>query len=207
MRFDRRRKSAEMVPAQLAAGLLMLASSLLLSACGGNASLGPATKEELEATMKAATAPPVLQAGEKIRITVFGEPSLSGEYQIDPSGYISIPLAGTVKAAGKTQIELEKELPKDFSSEILKNPKITVSLVEFRPFYILGEIEKPGVYAYTGGLNVVSAVAIAGGPTYRASRSRILIEHAGQKGLYAYDMDPSIPVLPGDVLEVPRRYF
>jgi polysaccharide export outer membrane protein len=74
-------------------------------------------------------------------------------------------LAGTVKAAGKTQLELEKELPNDFGKDILNNPKISVSLVEFRPFYILGEVERPGAYPYTGGLNVKTALAIAGGPT------------------------------------------
>ena len=84
-----------------------------------------------------------LQVGEKIRVTVSGEGSLSDDYQIDPSGYLALPLAGTVKAAGLTEAELEQELSKKFRSEYLRNPKVTVSLIEFRPFYILGEIKNP----------------------------------------------------------------
>ena len=84
-----------------------------------------------------------LQVGEKIRVTVSGEGSLSGDYQIDPSGYVSLPLAGTVKAAGLIEAELEQELSKKFRSEYLRNPKVTVSLIEFRPFYILGEMKNP----------------------------------------------------------------
>jgi protein involved in polysaccharide export with SLBB domain len=179
----------------------------MASACSGGASLGPASPEEEKAMIAAATAPPHLQAGEKIRITVFGEASLSGEYQIDPGGQISVPLAGTIKAAGLTQVELERELAKAFGTEYLKDPKITVALAEFRPFYIIGEVQKPGAYPYTGGLTVLSAMAIAGGPTYRASQSYVLIQHPGEPGLREYDMTGSIPVLPGDVVKVPRRYF
>jgi protein involved in polysaccharide export with SLBB domain len=207
MQFDLRSNLAGLLSARWLAASILFAVCLQVSACEGGADLGPATSEQRQAAIAAAAAPPRLQPGEKIRITVYGEPSLSGDYQIDPSGYISVPLAGTIKAAGKTQIELEKELPQDFGSEILKDPKISVSLVEFRPFYILGEVEKPGAYPYSGGLNVMSALAIAGGPTYRASRSRILIQHPGESGMHEYDLDPSVPVLPGDLLELPRRYF
>src|SRR5262249_20601458 len=143
---------------------ILLLLPLVVSACSGS-NARPVTEAERQALEQAAAGSPRLQAGEKIRVTVYGEPSLSGDYQIDPSGFVSLPPAGTIKAAGLSQQQLEQELTAKFSSGYLKNPKITVSIAEFRPFYIVGEVEKPGAYPYTGGLTVLSAVAIAGGTT------------------------------------------
>ena len=116
-------------------------------------------------------------------------------------------MAGTIKAAGLTQAELKQELSQKLRSEYLKNPRVTVSIVEFRPFYILGEIEKPGSYPYSSGLNVLSAIAIAGGTTYRGSRSTVLIQHPGESGMREYPLTGSIPILPGDIIRIPQRYF
>src|SRR5215831_16565210 len=153
------------------AHVFLLVCCLLLAGCGAGSNLGPASEAEQNAIIEAAKGSPRLQAGEKIRVTVYGEASLSGDYQIDPSGYLSLPLAGSIKAAGLTQAELKQELSQKFKTEYLKNPRVTISVVEFRPFYIIGEIEKPGSYPYSSGLNVLSAIAIAGGTTYRASKS------------------------------------
>ena len=185
---------------------LIVAACVLLSACGG-VSAPPATPADLERVRAAAAAPPRLQAGEKIRITIFGENSLSGEYQIDPSGFVSLPLAGTAKAAGLTQDELARQLETNLRSGYLRDPKVTVSILEFRPFYILGEIEKPGSYPYSSSLNVMSAIATAGGSTYRASQSTVLIQRAGEDEMRTYDVSKPIPILPGDIIQVPRRYF
>jgi len=187
--------------------LMCLLLCLLASGCGVGSSLGPVSEAEQKAIQEAAAGSPRLQAGEKIRVNVYGEASLSGDYQIDPSGFVSLPLAGTVKAAGLTQPELEQELTQKFRTQYLRNPKVTVSVLEFRPFYILGEIEKPGAYPYTSGLNVLSAIAIAGGTTYRASKSTVLIQHPGEAGLREYPLTSSIPVLPGDIIRIPQRYF
>jgi protein involved in polysaccharide export with SLBB domain len=185
---------------------ILFGLSLLAFGCGSDEILQP-TAEDQQAILAAAAEPHRLQAGEKIRVTVYGEQGLSGEYQIDPSGFVALPLAGTVEAAGLTQKELEQRLTQQLSTEYLKNPKVTVSVTEFRPFYIIGEVEKPGAYPYTGGLNVLSAVAIAGGTTYRANRSKIYIQHAGENGLREYVASAAIPVMPGDVIQIPRRYF
>jgi polysaccharide export outer membrane protein len=181
--------------------------ALQVCGCGVTGNLGPATTAEQQALVTAATGPQRLQAGEKIRVNVFGEDKLSGEYEIDPSGFVSLPLAGTIKAAGSTQSEFEQELAKKFRSEYLRNPKVTVSIASFRPFYIVGEVEKPGEYPYKGGLNILTALAIAGGPTYRASKSTVLIQHPGENGLREYPMSSSVPVLPGDLIRIPERYF
>jgi protein involved in polysaccharide export with SLBB domain len=212
-----RRRSRYLEPAQNGAAILSKIWSVLggttlvcafLSGCASVDSLGPATLAEREALIsEAATTAPVLQASEKIKITVFGEDRLSGEYEIDPGGYVSLPLAGTVKAAGLSKQQFEAALTKKFRGEYLRDPKVTVEVSSFRPFYILGEVEKPGEYPYKGGLNVLSAVALAGGSTYRASRSDVMIQHAGESGFKQYPLSPTIPVLPGDLIRVPERYF
>lgn len=181
---------------------------LALGGCDGGATLGKVSEADEQALIQsAATAAPALQAGEKIKVTVFGEDRLTGEYEIDPGGYVSLPLAGTVKAAGLTKQQLEQDLSKKFRGEYLRNPKVTVEVSTFRPFYILGEVGKAGEYPYKSGLNVMSAMALAGGATYRASRNSVLIQHAGESGFREYPMSPTIPVLPGDLIRVPERYF
>jgi protein involved in polysaccharide export with SLBB domain len=186
--------------------ILALAVVLPLCGCGGS-NVRPVSEAERQALMAQAAAPPHLQAGDKIHVTVYGEQTLSGDYLIDPSGFVSLPLAGTVKAAGLTQTELEQELAGKFSTGYLKNPKITVGVAEFRPVYVVGEVEKPGSYPYSGGLNALSAIAIAGGATYRGDQTRVQIQHIGEGEMHEYDMSAPIPVLPGDIIKVPRRYF
>jgi protein involved in polysaccharide export with SLBB domain len=187
----------------LSALAAVLAVGIVVSGCS---SLGQVTEAEQQQNVATALSPK-LQAGEKIRVTVYNEPSLSGDFPIDPSGFVSLPLAGTLKAAGLTQAELEQALAKKYSSQYLKNPKVTVSVAEFKPFYIIGEVEHPGSFPYTSGLNVLSALAIAGGPTYRASKSTVLIQHPGEPALKEYSIDAAVPILPGDIIKVPQRYF
>lgn len=187
---------------------VVVLAGLALSGCNNGPSLGPVSAEEKEALIRsAATTAPKLQPGEKIKVTVFGEDRLSGEYEVDPAGFVSLPLAGTVKAAGLSKPELEQALSKKFRGEYLRNPKVTVDVSSFRPFYILGEVGKPGEYAYRSGLNVMSAAALAGGTTYRASRSTALIQHVGEQGFKEYPFSPTIPILPGDLIRIPERYF
>jgi protein involved in polysaccharide export with SLBB domain len=200
-----REAMARLATARALAALALLGLCLVTSACGSSAPA--ATEAERKALAAEAAAPPQLQPGEKIHITVYGEPTLSGDYQIDPSGFVSLPLAGTVKAVGLTQQQLEQALTTKYSSGYLKDPKITVGISEFRPFYIVGEVEKPGAYPYTGGLTVLSAIAIAGGTTYRANQSKVLIQHAGEDSMREYNMDAPIPLLPGDIIQIPRRYI
>jgi len=183
-----------------------LAGCLFVCACAG-AEAPAATGGDIEALKAVAAAPPRLLPGEKIHVIVYGEDSLTGTYAIDPSGYVTLPLAGTVKAAGLTPEKLQEQLAKQYAEKYLKNPKVTVEVTEFRPFYILGEVDKPGVYPYSGGLNVLNAIAIAGGRTYRARDSYVLIQHVGENDMHKYQLNRSIPILPGDIIQVPRRYF
>jgi polysaccharide export outer membrane protein len=187
-------------------GLLLL--GLVMAGCESGASLGPVSPAEQQALIEsAATTSPTLHPGEKIRVIVFGEDRLSGEYEIDPAGFVSLPLAGTIKAAGLSKQQLERDLSKKFSGEYLRKPRVTVDVTSFRPFYIMGEVTKAGEYPFKSGLNVMSAIAIAGGTTYRANRSTVLIQHIGENGFREYPLSPTIPVSPGDLIRVPERYF
>ena len=187
----------------------ILGAVLALAGCDSMPVLGPGDLSNLPTPGPGGASGALrLQAGDKIKVTVYGEDKLTGEYDIDPGGSVSLPLAGTVQAAGLTKAELEAVLAKKFSvANYLKNPKVTVDIANFRPFYVLGEVERPGEYPYKGGLNVLSAVAVAGGNTYRASRSHVLIQRVGELGFREYPLSPTIPVYPGDLIRVPERYF
>ena len=189
-----------------AAGLAF--SIFSLAACNATDTLGPASPEEQQALIqRARAAAPVLQPGEKVKVTVFGEDRLSGDYEVDPAGNLSLPLAGTLRAAGLDKRQLEQRLTAAFRGEYLRDPKVTVDVADFRPFYILGEIAKPGEYPFKGGLDVMSAIALAGGSTYRGSRSLVMIKHADESQFREYPLSPAIPVLPGDLIRLPERYF
>src|SRR5262249_22814112 len=181
----------------------LLAVALLVSGCAG----GSISEAEQRSMAAAATAPATLQPGDKIRINVFGESQLSGEFELDQAGQISLPLSGTIKAQGLTQSELEQALAKKFRSEYLKNPKVTVTIGTLAPYYMMGEVKSPGQFAYRSGLNVLTAMAIAGGPTYRANRSTVQIQRRGDTNMRDYPISASVPILPGDVVKVPERYF
>ena len=178
-----------------------------LSSCGAQGDMGQATQADIQATATAAVAVPRFQGGEKIHITVFNEPTLSGDYDVDPNGMVSLPLAGTIRAVGLTQPQFEQELAKKFRSEYLRDPKVTVTILQYRAIYLVGEVEKQGEYPYKPGLNVLTALAMAGGGTYRANRNYVLIQHIGDKGMKEYPQTSATLVLPGDLIRVPERYF
>jgi len=181
----------------------LVAAVLLVSGCA----VGTLSETEQQSLAAAAAGAPKLQPGDKITVAVYGEDKLSGEYQLNQSGQISLPLAGTIEAKGLTQAELEQALAKKFRSEYLKHPRVTVTIATLQPYYIMGEVEKPGEFAYKSGLNVLTALAIAGGPTYRASRNTVQIQRRGEANMRDYPISASVPILPGDVIRVPERYF
>ena len=180
--------------------MVLVAVVFLISACGA---LNSDVTESVPTTpLQIRLAP-----GDKIRVTVFGEDRLSGEYQIDNAGSLSLPLAGTIQGAGLTKIELEQAITAQLKSQYLRNPKVTVDVVTFRPFYVLGEVQKPGEYPFRSGLNVLSAIAIAGGATYRAHTSKVMIQRSGSTEMTEYPQSPTVLVMPGDVVRVPERFF
>ena len=147
------------------------------------------------------------QAGDKLRVTVFGEDKLTGEFELDPSGVLTLPLIGPIKAAGRSQDQLTRDLEAKLEAAAYREPKVTIEILSFRPIYVLGEVQKPGDYPFNSGLTVLRAIALAGGQTYRASEKTVVIQHAGDPQMRSYPLDANVPVYPGDLIRLPERYF
>jgi polysaccharide export outer membrane protein len=145
--------------------------------------------------------------GDRLNITIFGHNDLSGEVQVDGSGRISMPLIGQLMANSKTIMELQEEVTATLDKDYIINPRVSVEVVNYRPFYILGQVNRPGSYSYIEGMTVRMAVAIAGGFTRRADEDVIVIILANDPEQVEYEVTQGGRVLPGDSIEVERRLF
>ena len=189
---------------------LRLAIAVLagLQLAGCYTDYGPIEVERRPVPLSGAGVASHMRAGDRIKITVYGEEALTGEYDINPAGYVTMPLIGAVKASGRTQAELARDIAAKYrSGGLLQDPKVTVAVVQFHPFYVLGEAASPGEYPFRSGLTVHAAVAMAGGFTYRASKSFVLIRHAGDEIWKEYPLTEPVVIAPGDLIRVPERYF
>jgi polysaccharide export outer membrane protein len=185
---------------------IVLLTGLQLAGCYTD--YGPVEVGRGAVSLSGAGVASLLQPGEKLKITVYGEDALTGEYDINPSGYVTMPLIGAIRAAGRSQSEFGRDVASRYSrGGFLQDPHVTVAVIQFKPFYVLGEATNPGEYPFRSGLNVHAAVAMAGGFTYRASRSYVLIRHVGEEVWKEYSLTEPVPIVPGDLIRVPERYF
>lgn len=143
-----------------------------------------------------------LGPGDKVVINVFNDKNLSGERQVDGSGAFTFPLIGTVQAGGLSSGELEGVLETKLK-EYMRQPNVSVEIVSYRPFYIVGEVRRPGSYPYVDGMTVMNAIAIAGGFTYRAQEKDFVIQRNNGSG----GAGPITHIAPGDVIVVRERFF
>lgn len=148
-----------------------------------------------------------LGSGDRMRVIVFGEDTLSGEYTVDGSGAVSLPLIGEVRAGGLTLREFQRAVEASLREGYLNDPRVSAEVMNFRPFYIMGEVREPGEYPFTSGLTVVNAVATAGGFSYRANTRRVFIKRAGAATEVEYPLTVNTPVQPGDTIRVAERFF
>ena len=148
-----------------------------------------------------------LGPGDGIRVLVFGESDLSGDFNISTNGTVALPLVGPVQAAGKTPGELAGVIAQALSPDYLRDPRVSVEVLQYRPFFILGEVKAPGSYPYAAGINVRSAAALAGGYTYRAKEGHAYITRTVDGQPSRRKVAPDARVLPGDIVEVPERFF
>lgn len=148
-----------------------------------------------------------LGANDKLRISVFGETDLSGEFEVDGRGNISYPLLGQIAVGGLTIPVVEAKLTELLQKDYLKQPRVTVEVLTYRPFFILGEVNLPGRYSYVNGMTILNAVAMGGGFTYRADRDDIRVSRDTATGTRKFKVTVDTPVLPGDVIEVKDRLF
>jgi len=147
-----------------------------------------------------------LGPGDRIRLNVFGETDLSGDFDVDGSGYIRLPLIGQLKAAGLTIRGFEDELITALKDGYVKDPKVSIEVVNYRPFYIIGEVQKPGQYPYVDGMNALNAIALAGGFTAKADKSEVYIQRNGKEES-EFPSDERTNIRPGDVVRIPERFF
>ncbi len=148
-----------------------------------------------------------LGTGDKLKVTVYGEDDLSGEVFVDGSGQVQLPLVGQVNAAGLTVHEFVKEVTQILGTKYLKDPKVSVQIENYRPFYIMGEVNKPGEYPYESGMSVLGAVALAGGYTYRANDSDVYIRRDGSPREQDLPATALTKINPGDIVRIPERIF
>src|SRR5690554_3128308 len=196
MRFVISKENNSMVIRYISAALLGLVVSLLsvtvsaqMSAVDGNS------------TYK-------LSSGDIIKVTVFGEPDLSiEEVRLTDAGTFSYPFVGEVRARGKTAAELERDLVAALTGDFLVDPRVSISVLEYREFYISGEVNSPGGYKYQPGLNLRRAIALAGGLTERASTNRITVVRDQDSGRKPERISLDAPVLPGDTINIDQGFF
>jgi polysaccharide biosynthesis/export protein len=149
----------------------------------------------------------VLGPNDRVRLKVYGEPDIAGEYEIDSNGQVSIPLAGHIGAAGLTTKQLERSIASALAKGIVREPRVNVEIALYRPYYILGGVKKGGEYPYRLGLTVMDAVASAGGFTYRANENKVFLRRSGAGAEEAHALDAPILIFPGDNIRILERYF
>ncbi|MDB5701415.1 MAG: polysaccharide export protein [Sphingomonadales bacterium] len=171
-----------------------------LSGCAGTPS--PLADSGMLATSYA------LSAGDKLRITVYSEPALTGEYAINSAGNVAFPLIGDIPAANGPVEKLADAITAKLARGYVKDPRVSVEVLNYRPYYILGEVNKPGGFPYSVNLTIEQAVAAAGGYSYRANRRYAIVRRANEPEEHSVDLRgrPSY-VLPGDTIRISERYF
>ena len=153
------------------------------------------------------TSPYQLGAGDEIRVTVFGEIELSGEYEIDGTGRISLPLIGSVVVGGQVISAAEARIVAKLADGYLVTPRVNIEVMNYRPFYIIGEVKSPGSYPYVSGMTVLNAVALGSGFTYRANKKKIEITRRLDGKEVKMIVASTAVVRPGDIIRISERFF
>lgn len=185
--------------------LIAFAAIVLLGACQS----GPAPAGNPGPAVSTGAQAPAyrLGNGDSVRVTVFGEDSLSGDFEVDGAGNISMPLIGSVSAAGLTIQQFEQQVESQLRAGYLNEPRVSAEVTNYRPYYILGEVERPNEYPYSSGLTIMNAVAAAGGFTYRANRKFVFVTSEGSQSERRVELNSTTPVNPGDTIRVGERIF
>jgi polysaccharide export outer membrane protein len=173
---------------------------LVIAACDPGRSLQPLPDYQAGAYR--------LGAGDVLRVLTFGEEQLTGEFRVSDQGSIGLPLVGSVLASGKTAQQLEKDISAALvKGDFLKNPHVTVEVIAYRPIFVLGEVAKPGQFPYQPGMTFLTAVAVAGGFTYRAVQDYGEVVRVTKGAAESGRVTANTFLAPGDVVRVLERYF
>ena len=144
---------------------------------------------------------------DRISVTVFNHPDLSGEYVLDGNGRFSMPLIGVVDAGGKTPVELEEVLVNRFRPDYLVNPRVSIEVRNYRPYYLIGEVQSTGSFPYVAGITYLTAIAMAGGYSYRAKKDVVYVIRGDDPEQEEIKLDANEKVQPGDIIRVAERLF
>jgi polysaccharide export outer membrane protein len=183
-------------PTQLPVFTAIFGIALLLGPCAGSRAM--ADSDEGAYT---------LGPGDQIIITVFGEEDLSMTFRLNDTGTLNYPFIGELKVEGLTVVELEQQVTQGLKGRYLVNPDVAVSIGEYRPFFLHGEVKRPGGYPYQPGLTVQQAIALGGGFTERASRRKVDVIRSSDPTATAQRIKLAEPVGPGDVVIVLESFF
>jgi polysaccharide export outer membrane protein len=178
--------------------LLVVAAALALAGCANLRAPGAEPAFET---------PYVLDSGDRLRVVVFGQEGLSNSYAVDGAGKIAMPLIGAVEARGKTTGELGRTIATRLRAGYVREPHVAIEVEAYRPFFILGEVNGAGQYAYVNGMTVETAVAIAGGFTPRALKSHATVGRLVDGQMVHASVPISYPLRPGDTVTIEERWF
>lgn len=181
-------------------------AALSLAACGKGGP-PPISSGERYAAGTTSEDSYALGAGDKVRIIVYNEPQLSGDFSVSTDGDISLPLIGNVKVIGKTVDRASRDVQMRLADGYLRDPRVSMEVATYRPFFILGEVRSPGQFPYISGLTVMNAIATAQGYTPRAKKSTVLIRRFGEQYEQEYVLTPDLRVYPGDTIRLTERFF
>ncbi|CAN5197872.1 polysaccharide biosynthesis/export family protein [soil metagenome] len=183
------------------------ALALFVSACAGRVA-GPVVESgERYVLQNSPVEDYLLGAGDKVKMTVFNEEALSGEFGVNAEGSLSLPLIGDVPVLGKSVSSVAQTIQAKLANGYLRDPRVSMEIITYRPFFILGEIKLPGQYPYASGMTVMNAIAVAQGYTPRAHQSIIYIRKLGATEEVPYRLTPDLRVWPGDTIRIGERYF
>jgi protein involved in polysaccharide export with SLBB domain len=199
MMESRTMKSTLAFPA-VRASLFVLAAVAPLLGCGGSVPGG-------EPPVPLAGQPVPLGPGDKIHVVVYGQDLMTNDYMVDRDGTVALPLAGRINVGGIVTADAEAAIRKRLSDGIVVDPQVTVDVLQYRPIYVIGEVNKPGAYDYTSNIVMINAVALAGGFTYRASKDGVTVLRGSESSEQRYHAAQTTALQPGDVVVVPERFF
>ncbi len=148
-----------------------------------------------------------LATGDKVHVIVYGEDDLGGDFDVDGNGFVRLPLIGQVKATGLSAQELEGRIAAALGDGYLQQPRVNVEIIGYRPFYIIGEVNKPGQYPYVNDMNALNAIALAGGYSGKSEDGIVYVRRAGETEERRMRADQSTLIHPGDVVRVPTSLF
>ncbi|MDG2520487.1 polysaccharide export protein [Caulobacter segnis] len=189
------------------ARLLFAAFAAMMFLGSGSAALAQAAPTTAAAVDQPTVPEYILGSGDKVRVITFGEEQLTGEFFVGGEGRVALPLIGEIKAGGLTVRQFQTNIETALKDGYIKEPRVSVEVLNYRPFYILGEVKSPGTYPYTSGLTVLNAVATAEGFSYRADTKKVHIKRANETEERTYPLTQSTPVAPGDTIRIGERFF